>query len=218
MRQSPYGEHHVRKQRPGTMKPMPTRLLMIAALAILTLAGAFGAILIAKGTSDAAGKALIGGPFSLVNQHGERVTEKDFDGKFMLVYFGYTFCPDFCPLGLSTITEALDLLDEGQAAKVTPVFFTVDPARDTVEQLADYATHFHPRLIALTGTDDEVKAAAKAYRIYYAIPSKEDENYAVDHSTFIYLMAPDGSYRTHFSHNTTPEEIAEVLKKELKKG
>lgn len=197
---------------------MPTRFLIIAAVALLILAGAFGAVLISKGTTEAGGKALIGGPFSLVDQAGERVTEKTFEGQFMLAYFGYTFCPDFCPLGLSTITEALDLLDETEAERITPVFFSVDPARDTIERLADYAPNFHPRLIALTGSDKEVAAAAKAYRIYYNIPEHEGEDYPVDHSTFIYLMGPDGAYSTHFSHDATPEELAERLKSELKKG
>jgi protein SCO1/2 len=200
---------------------MPTRLLVAALALILVIGGVIGLSIAWKGGSvagtGAGGQALIGGPFSLVNQQGQRVTEKDFAGRFMLAYFGYTFCPDFCPLGLSTITEALDMLHPDQAGQVVPVFFTVDPARDTIEQLADYAPHFHPRLIALTGTDDEVKAAAKAYRVYYAIPAKEDDSYAVDHSTFIYLMGPDGAYRAHFSHNTTPEEIADRLRTEQKK-
>ena len=202
---------------------MPTRLLVLAVALILLLGGLVGLSVFWQSNSNAdtasSGKALIGGPFSLINQHGERMTEKDFSGKFMLTYFGYTFCPDFCPLGLSTITEALELVENDQAARVAPVFFSVDPARDTVDQLADYAPNFHPSLIALTGTDDEVAAAAKAYRIYYAIPDHDGgDDYAVDHSTFIYLMGPDGTYRTHFNHNASPEEIAERLKEELKKG
>jgi protein SCO1/2 len=201
---------------------MPKRL-HIAALALLLLAGGLIGLMAVWQTgpgagSAASGKALIGGPFSLVNQHGERVTEKDLIGKFTLIYFGYTFCPDFCPMSLSVMSEALDLLKPDQADEITPVFISVDPARDTVEQLADYAPHFHPRLIALTGTDDEVKAAAKSYRIYYAIPPHEGDDYAVDHSTFIYLMGPDGAYRTHFNHSASPEEIAEHLKAEAKKG
>jgi protein SCO1/2 len=195
---------------------MSTRLLVIAIAGLLAVAAAIGAMTIWQSTTTAGAKALIGGPFTLVNQKGERMTEKDFEGRFMIAYFGYTFCPDFCPLGLSTITEALELLDEAEAGEFTPVFFTVDPARDTVEQLADYVTHFHPRLIGLTGAEDDVAAAAKAYRIYYNIPEKEGNDYAVDHSTFIYLMDPDGAYRTHFSHNATPEEVAERLKTELK--
>ena len=199
---------------------MPTRLFLAAIALVLVVAGGIGAALIWQSTTKtgAGGTALIGGPFSLVSHEGKRVTDKDFEGRFMLAYFGYTFCPDFCPLGLSTITEALELLEEADAENVTPVFFSVDPARDTVEQLADYVPNFHPRLIGLTGTDDEVAAAAKAYRIYYNIPEHEGDDYPVDHSTFIYLMGSDGTYRTHFSHDATPEEIAERLKTELKKG
>jgi len=199
---------------------MPKRPLIIAIAVILLVAGGLGVTLIWQGANPAGagGKALIGGPFSLVDQTGKRVTEKDFEGRYMIAYFGYTFCPDFCPLGLSTITEALEMIESGDAAKITPVFFTVDPARDTVETMADYVSNFHPDMIGLTGSDDEVAAAAKAYRIYYAIPNKDSEDYAVDHSTFIYLMGPDGSYVTHFSHSATPEEVAERLKAELKKA
>ncbi|MEM9629619.1 MAG: SCO family protein [Pseudomonadota bacterium] len=197
---------------------MPTRLLIIAAATVLILGGALGVTLISKGTTEAGGKALIGGPFALVDQTGKAVTEKDFEGSFMIAYFGYTFCPDFCPLGLSTITEALELLDDEEVERIKPVFFTVDPARDTVERLADYVSHFHPRLVGLTGTDEQVAAAAKAYRIYYNIPEHEGDDYPVDHSTFTYLMDPDGTYAAHFSHDVSPEELAERLKTELKKG
>jgi len=199
---------------------MLTRPLVIVIAAVLVITASFGALTIWQNTTSAGsnGKALIGGPFTLVDQTGRRVTEKDFEGQFMIAYFGYTFCPDFCPLGLSTITEALDLLEEEQVEQITPVFFSVDPKRDTVATLADYVTHFHPRLLGLTGTEDEVDAAAKAYRVYYNIPDQDGDDYGVDHSTFTYLMAPDGSYRAHFSHGTTPEEIAERLKTELKKG
>lgn len=195
---------------------MSTRLLVIAVSTLLILGGAFGITMMSNGASETGGKALIGGPFSLVDETGERVTEKDFEGSYMVAYFGYTFCPDFCPLGLSTITEALEILDEDEADAFAPVFFSVDPARDTVEQLADYVSHFHPRMKGLTGTDEEVAAAAKAYRVYYAVPEEKGEDYPVDHSTFIYLMGPDGTYRTHFRHDATPEEIAERLRTELK--
>ncbi len=200
---------------------MPTRLIVLTVALILCLGSLVGLSLIRQSGGNASavssGKALIGGPFSLVNQRGERMTEKDFEGEYMLAYFGYTFCPDFCPMGLSTITAALEMMPQEAAAKVTPVFFSVDPARDTVEQLADYVPHFHPRLIALTGSDEEVKAAAQAYRIYYAIPPHEgEEDYAVDHSTFTYLMGPDGSYLTHFNHDVSPEEIVEQLNQAMK--
>ena len=160
------------------------------------------------------GEALIGGPFSLVNQGGERVTEADFAGRYMLVYFGYTYCPDFCPMSLSTMTRALDLLEPEQAERVVPVFITVDPERDTVEHLSEYAALFGPRLVALTGTAAETDAAARAYRVYHnkveADASAAD--YLMDHSVFTYLMGPDGRYVTHFGHDATPEEVAERLR------
>jgi protein SCO1/2 len=195
---------------------MTKRLLIIAAAFLLILGGlvvGFGGW--PRGTAETGGQALIGGPFSLVNQHGEQVTEQDFAGQFMLIYFGYTFCPDFCPMSLSTMTAALDALEPEEADRITPILITIDPARDTVPQLADYAPLFHPRLVALTGSDEAIAAAAKAYRVYYAKPPSEEENYPMDHSTFIYLMAPDGTYRTHFGHDATPEEMADRLKKEL---
>jgi len=197
---------------------MLTRPLVIIVTAVLLITASFGALTIWQTTSDAGtgGEALIGGPFSLVDQTGKRVSEKDFEGRFMVAYFGYTFCPDLCPLGLSTITDAIDLLDAEDAEAFTPVFFSVDPKRDTVEQLADYVTHFHPRMVGLTGTDEEVDVAAKAFRIYYNVPPNQGDDYAVDHSAFIYLMGPDGSYRAHFSHTATAEEIAERLQSEMK--
>jgi cytochrome oxidase Cu insertion factor (SCO1/SenC/PrrC family) len=162
-----------------------------------------------------AGEALIGGPFTLTNQHGERVTEQDFAGRFMLVYFGYTFCPDICPTSLTVISAALDELPEAQTERVVPILITVDPARDTVEQLAAYAPLFHPRLVALTGSEEEVRDAAQSYRVYYHVPEEEGDGYLVDHSTFVYLMGPDGSYRTHFGIDASPEAMAEAISREI---
>ena len=162
-----------------------------------------------------AGEALIGGPFTLIDQHGARVTEQDFAGRFMLVYFGYTFCPDICPTSLTVMAAALDQLPEAQAEQVVPILITVDPARDTVEQLADYAPLFHPRLVALTGSEEEVREAARAYRVYYHVPEEDGDAYLVDHSTFVYLMGPDGSYRTHFGIDASPEAMAEAIGEEI---
>jgi cytochrome oxidase Cu insertion factor (SCO1/SenC/PrrC family) len=162
-----------------------------------------------------AGEALIGGPFSLTDQHGTQVTEQDFAGRFMLIYFGYTFCPDICPTSLTVMAAALDQLPKEQAEQVVPIFITVDPARDTVEQLSAYAPLFHPRLVALTGSENEVREAARAYRVYYHVPDEEGDAYLVDHSSFIYLMGPDGGYRTHFGTNASPEAMAEAIGKEI---
>jgi cytochrome oxidase Cu insertion factor (SCO1/SenC/PrrC family) len=162
-----------------------------------------------------AGEALIGGPFSLTDQHGTQVTEQDFAGRFMLIYFGYTFCPDICPTSLTVMAAALDQLPKEQAEQVVPIFITVDPARDTVEQLSAYAPLFHPRLVALTGSENEVREAARAYRVYYHVPDEEGDAYLVDHSSFIYLMGPDGGYRTHFGTDASPEAMAEAIGKEI---
>jgi protein SCO1/2 len=117
------------------------------------------------------------------------------------------------------MTQALDLLPEDQAEQVVPIFITVDPERDTMEQLAEYAPLFHRRLVALTGSPEAIKAAAKAYRVYFAKAGKDDSNdYLMDHSTFIYLMGPDGRYVRHFAHNATPEEMAAAIKEAMAQG
>jgi cytochrome oxidase Cu insertion factor (SCO1/SenC/PrrC family) len=181
-----------------------------AILVILVAVGAATWFVLTPATrSMAGGEALVGGPFTLTDQHGAVVTEQDFAGRYMLIYFGYTYCPDFCPMSLSNMTQALDLLPPEQAEQVTPILITVDPERDTVEQLAEYAPLFHPRLVALTGTPEETRQAAKAYRVYFSKAGNGDgSDYLMDHSTFIYLMGPDGKYVRHFSHSATPEEIA----------
>jgi cytochrome oxidase Cu insertion factor (SCO1/SenC/PrrC family) len=197
--------------------PSLRKLVLLFAVATLVVIGAaVGLVWHWDGqVRTSAGEALIGGPFTLTDQHGEQVTEQDFSGRFMLVYFGYTFCPDICPTSLTVMAAALDRLPEEQAAQVVPILITVDPARDTVEQLAAYAPLFHPRLVALTGSEEQVRAAARAYRVYYHVPEEEGDAYLVDHSTFVYLMGPDGSYRTHFGIDAAPEQMAEAIAEEV---
>jgi cytochrome oxidase Cu insertion factor (SCO1/SenC/PrrC family) len=157
----------------------------------------------------ATGTAAIGGPFALTDHTGRAVTERDFQGSWMLVYFGYTYCPDICPLGLQTVAQALDLLPPAVAEKVVPVFVTVDPERDTVTALEDYVGLFHPRLVGLTGTVEQIDAVKRAYRVYaQKAPGSSGPDYLVDHSTFTFLMGPDGAYVTHFGHGVTPEQLA----------
>lgn len=162
------------------------------------------------------GKALVGGPFSLIDHTGKRVTEKDFLGRYMLVLFGFTYCPDVCPSGLQVMAAALDKLG-AKAQKVTPIFISLDPERDTPEQLAQYVTSFHPRLVGLTGALDEVDRVAKAYRVYYkkVRDEKSTATYTIDHTALIYLMGPDGSYAAHFSHSTNVDALADRLAKLL---
>ncbi len=159
----------------------------------------------------------IGGPFTLVDHNGKTVTAADFRGRFMLVFFGYTYCPDVCPTALTTMTDALDILG-GDGEGVVPVFITVDPERDTPEHLKMYVNYFHPRLVGLTGTSETVGAAARAYRIYYAKASQESaagDDYLMGHSSGIYLMGPDGAFRAHFDRGTGAEAMAKRIREYL---
>ena len=156
----------------------------------------------------------IGGPFHLVDQEGKTVTDADLKGKWSLVYFGYTHCPDACPTALNDISIALDELGP-KRAEVRPVFITVDPERDTSEVLKSYVTSFDAPILALTGTPEEVAQAAKGYRVYYAKHPEVGGDYSMDHSSVIYVMDPQGRFTASFTHESTPEEIAERLKKLL---
>jgi protein SCO1/2 len=159
------------------------------------------------------GKALIGGEFSLTNHKGEPVTDKDFRGKYMLVSFGYTFCPDICPAELQLMTDAMEKLGDKQS-EVTPVFVTIDPARDTVKQMGDYVSNFHPRMVGLTGTEEQIKQAAEVYRVFYAkaeTATPGDPNYLMDHSTFIYLMDRNGEYLRHFPYGVSADDLAAAI-------
>lgn len=170
-----------------------------------------------SGSVTTSGAALVGGPFELIDQIGSARSDRDFLGRYMLIYFGYVYCPDVCPTSLANMSQGLDILAEeapDKAAKIVPIFITVDPERDTVEVMQSYAEHFHPDLVALTGSDEQVAKAAKAYRVYYAKAGEEgSDDYLMDHSSFIYLMGPDGAYVAHFTHTATPDEIAEALER-----
>lgn len=203
------------KDRAPVEEPKTTRMGIWVGLAAIVVtviiaywgvsvrnAGTEGPATVSKTTSSQTSSASIGGPFTLTDHNGNTVTQQNFRGKHMLVMFGYTFCPDVCPMQLSAASEAIDALgDDGK--KVTPVFITIDPERDTVEHLKEYVTYFHPSLVAMTGTTDQIKSVAKAYRVYYAKANenKDDpQDYLMDHSAITYLMGPDGSFITHFSH------------------
>lgn len=201
---------------------MPRWLLALALAAAVLVALFAGARLLvppAPQVTQAQEPVPIGGGFTLVDQNGERRTEQDFRGRFMLVYFGYTFCPDMCPLGLQTMTAAVDALPPELQERVVPVFVTIDPERDTVPVVREYVGQFHPRLVGLTGSEAEVADAARAWRVYVrkAEPA-EDGSYLVDHSTFTYLMGPDGRYVAHFGHSATPEEMAERVEAAIRAG
>ena len=166
-------------------------------------------------TSGSTGTADVGGPFELVNQDGAKVTEKDFEGQLLLIYFGFTFCPDACPTALGVMGAAIEKLDVA-GERVTPILISIDPARDTPQALKDYVGNFHPRMVGLTGTDEQIAKVAKEYRVFYQkAPGATGEDYLMDHSTLIYLVGPDGKFLTYFGPQATPDEVAEAIRKFL---
>jgi protein SCO1 len=156
--------------------------------------------------------SLVGGPFTLENGSGQQVTDRNFRGKYMLVYFGYTFCPDVCPTTLSEVADAMDNLG-GKADRLQPIFISVDPKRDTPDVVKQYAAAFGPRLIGLTGTPEQIAAVAKEYRVYYAEhrtgPGPND--YSMDHSSVLYLMGPDGKFVAPIRSDENSTEMAADL-------
>ncbi len=165
---------------------------------------------------DTSGTALIGGPFALTDQNSKTVTDRDFPGRYLLVFFGFTHCPDICPAELQVMAAALDQLGD-QADKLVPIFITLDPERDTPQIMGDYVRNFSPRLVGLTGSPEAVAAAAKAYRVTYAKVEEPGSanGYSLDHSALAYLMGPDGKYLTHFAYGTSAEQMAETLRRYL---
>ncbi|MDC0343748.1 SCO family protein [bacterium] len=190
-----------------------------AAVVIAGLAGVYMATMVTRSDDQfascrsgavAGGSAQIGGPFELVNSKGETVTDADVITEPSLIYFGYTFCPDVCPLDTARNAEAIDLLAE-RGYSATPVFISVDPRRDTPEVVGDFAFNLHEKMIGLTGSDAHVKAASQAYKTYYKAHPADDEYYLVDHSTFSYLVLPEYGFVEFFRRDTTSEQIAETM-------
>lgn len=161
--------------------------------------------------------AEIGGPFNLVNQNGENVSEKNYLGKPALIYFGYTYCPDVCPTSLTFMGSAmseLEKIDAKLASEVQPILISFDPKRDTKEKLKEYVTTpaFPKNLIGLTGTEEATNAAAKAYKVTFKKNDETDkENYTVDHSSIIYLLGRDGKLKSFFSDNVEPKKMAQCI-------
>ena len=166
------------------------------------------------GNSVQTGTAQIGGPFALVDQDGKTRTDADFRGRFMLIYFGYSFCPDVCPTTLQEMGAALDKLGP-KRARVAPVFITIDPARDTPNILKDYTKSFGPDFVGLTGSDKAVAQAARAYHVYIRKHPLPGGNYSMDHSGVIYLMGPDGKFITYYEAEIGPDKMADDLRSRL---
>jgi protein SCO1 len=191
--------------------------VILAGFLIGALGGA-GALVLTRGASgpnvETSGKALIGGPFALIDQTGKAVTDRDFRGKYMLVFFGFTHCPDICPAELQVMAATLEELGD-QAKDVVPIFITLDPERDTQEAMAAYVKNFGQRFVGLTGSPEAIAAAAKAYRISYSKfqEDKTKEDYSIDHSALVYLMGKDGEYITHFAYGTPAAKMTETLRR-----
>ena len=196
-----------------------TRLTALLAV-VLVIAGGGVAYVMMSGQEDdrfagcrasnvAGGAGQIGGPFELVSETGETVTDADVIDKPTLIYFGYTFCPDVCPLDAARNAAAVDILEE-RGDMVKPVFISVDPARDTPEVLAEFTDYLHPRMLGLTGSPEQVRAASQAYRTYYqAQRSGKDEFYLVDHSTMTYLTLPGHGFVEFFRRDASAEQMAD---------
>ena len=160
------------------------------------------------------GQADVGGPFQLTDQSGKRVSDKDFRGRYMLIYFGYSFCPDVCPTTLAVMAQALEKLGD-RSQRITPILITIDPERDTPKVLEDYVKAFGPSFIGLTGSADEIKAVEKKYRVYAVKKPLEGGNYGMDHSSVIYLMGPDGKLVSFYDEAISPDDLAKELKSKI---
>ncbi len=198
------------------------RALIIFLSGLLVLIGTLAVVYLQRSGEGArlAGLAApsVGGPFTLTDQDGRRVTPASYAGRHLLVFFGFTHCPDVCPLALGEVSAALDALGK-DAAKLQPLFITVDPARDTAAALKDYIAAFDDRIAGLTGTAEEIASVARAYRVYYKqVPVQGALGYTMDHSAFVYLVAPDGKLASFFTHETKGEQMAKKIREALTKG
>lgn len=162
------------------------------------------------------GNAQVGTPFTLTNQHGRKTSLADFRGKLVLLYFGYTTCPDVCPTDLAALARAVESLGK-DGAQVQPVFITLDPARDTRELLREYAKAFHPRLVALSGSEAEIQRIAAAYKVYYEKSTLPNSKiYLIEHTAFTFLLDRHGKYLLFFPPGTPPERMTAMLREQLK--
>lgn len=192
-------------------------LLAAAVVAVLASLAGWQYLGLGERTVGRSSLPTIGGPFTLVDQTGKTVNNKDLPGRLLLIYFGYTFCPDICQTSLTVMGEALDILG-AKASDITPVFITVDPERDTPQHLAMYARYFHPRLVALTGSPEQIAKVAKDYRVYSAKTGEDGDHaddYLMDHTSITYLMDRDGTFRLHFSNGTDAATMAKRIREHL---
>jgi protein SCO1/2 len=192
-------------------------VLIPAALVLALIAGYFiwhaSDNLPALGRNVETGSVAIGGPFTLIDQNGAKRSSADFHGKYMLIYFGYSYCPDVCPTTMALMADALDKMGP-KADAVVPIFISIDPERDTSAKLKPYVASFGPRFVGLTGDLKTIKKVADLYRVYIKKEPLESGNYAMDHSSVIYLMGPDGKFVGYWDDTSVgPDKLAEALKK-----
>jgi len=187
-------------------------VLLAASVALWMRPGGLNRATGRDGSFVVPGGVAVGGSFVLVDGSGRTVTEASWPGRWMLIYFGYTFCPDVCPTELQTMAAALDALGP-LAARVVPLFITIDPERDTPAQMGEYVKLFDERLIGLSGTPQQIAAVARAYRVYYArVTPKDSTAYLMDHSSFMYLMGPDGTLRMLFRPDMSAWDLAKAIR------
>jgi protein SCO1/2 len=214
------------------MKRLPLIVLPVFALVGLLAASALWRLgdlrqqsatvsTVTEDASQPAEPVEFGGPFSLTDQDGMRRTDMDFRGKYMLIFFGYTHCPDVCPTTLAVEAEALGKIGE-RASRVVPILVSVDPKRDTPERLKDYLSAFGSNFVGLTGTDEEIEKAADAYEVYYRAHLDGRfggaEDYSVDHTGNVYLMSPEGKFVAYYSPGIRPDELAADLMMKIPPG
>lgn len=193
-------------------------ILVVACFLFGVLLGAY-ALMLASGPGnrvESSGKALVGGPFALVDASGRSVTDQDFRGRYMLIFFGFTHCPDICPSELQVMAGALDQLGD-MSAKIVPIFITLDPERDTPEAVGAYVKNFSPNIVGLTGSVEAVAAAAKAYRVSFSKFQNQDggKDYTIDHTALAYLMGTDGEYIAHIPYGTSVAQMVDILNRYL---
>jgi cytochrome oxidase Cu insertion factor (SCO1/SenC/PrrC family) len=199
-------------------------LIIVLVLVVVTsvqlwLTGDFVSLKTDTGSVQSTGEAQVGGSFSLTDHNGKTVSDKDFHGYVSLVFFGFTSCPDVCPVTLATLTKTMELLGE-KANQVIPVFITVDPKNDTSEVMKNYISNFDKRMVGLTGTDEQIKAAQSAYKVYAAQRETHENGHAghtMDHSSYIYVMGKDGVFLNVFSYDSPPKDIAAMVENYLSK-
>lgn len=198
--------------------------LILAVCALVVALGALAASLlyspsVRMGEVVSSGNALVGGAFEATDHTGKRVTNEDFAGKYALYYFGYTYCPDVCPAELQVISAALNEVPDA-ANSIRVIFVSIDPARDTPEIMKDYVANFWPGTVGLTGSEEDIRNVAGKFRVYYNKVAQDGDSsgddYLMDHSSFVYLMGPDGKFIRHFPYGTSADDLAKALKSEIK--